>query len=555
MAALSEFDQVACAFHEGRPSFAEALDLVGADEYVVVPVMTSEGFYAKQVLPRELARNQTFGRARLVQTPPIGVHPGIAGLVARRVRRLQEGRPQGERDFSLVLVGHGTERDANSRQATEALAASLRGQDLCADVFSVFLDEEPRVESARNRVTQSWVVVIPFLISAGAHAIRDVPRRLGMTVPDHAIPPFEAVLDGRSWVCEGPLGLDSELVELIADSARKGSVSLKGSHAILPMNDSLPRGRATMGRLGTRSSAMALWQARHVSRRLSALGAPVEIVLFETSGDRDLEAPIADLPSDSPFTDDIDLALLDGRIELAVHSLKDLPVRLPEGLEVAAVLPRSDARECLVSFDRRPLSAMAAGGRIGTSSPRRKAQLLALRPDLHPVPIRGAVDKRIEQVLDGRFDAAVLAAAGLERLEKLDFASEYFALEEFVPAPGQGALAVVVRTDDRRMREIVARLDHTPTRRAVRAELEVLRPYERATDWIVAAYARVEKGDVVLHARFLSPDGRIVFDAFETHREPDPAAAAALDSFYRFRARGPEVRPDPADQHEPAQVP
>lgn len=297
-------------------------------------------------------------------------------------------------------------------------------------------------------------------------------------------------------------------------------------------------------RLGTRSSALALWQAEHVAERLrragAAEGVAVELVEISTLGDRDLARPIAELGSAAPFADDVERALAAGFIDLAVHSLKDLeaprlevppsPPASAPALVIAAVLERADPGETLVSRLDRPLAELPAGAHVGTSSPRRAAQVLALRPDLAIAPIRGPVDDRVRQVRRGDFEAAVLAAAGLARLGRLDEACERFALDRFLPAPAQGALAVQVRSDDPRVARRVQPLDHRPTRRAVTAELELLERVGETGGLVLAAVAEAvpeTTGAIRLRARLLEPGGRVVAAADLTGEDPRALARAA----------------------------
>lgn len=254
----------------------------------------------------------------------------------------------------------------------------------------------------------------------------------------------------------------------------------------------------------------------------------VEIVQIGTSGDRDLSRPIASLPSDSPFTDDIEAALMLGDIDLAVHSLKDLPVQPAAGLTIAAVLERGDPAETLVSRDNLTLEQLPAGACVGTSSPRRAAQILRLRPDLRPTTIRGPVEDRVRQVREGKFDAAILAAAGLERLGLLHEAAQRFDVSDFVPAPGQATLAVQTREDDAAATAHVDSLEHVATRRANMAELEFLRPYEHEDAFAVAAHAIVGS-TVRLHACVLSLDGRVLFE--QTREGDDPMIVARAMSY------------------------
>ncbi len=279
-------------------------------------------------------------------------------------------------------------------------------------------------------------------------------------------------------------------------------------------------------RLGARPSALALWQADCVAGRLRREGVGVEVVGITTSGDRDLTRPIDDLPSDAPFTDDIEAALRSGTIDLAVHSLKDMPLDGATDLATAAILDRADPRESLVSRYDQTLADLPPGGRIGTSGLRRVAQILRLRPDLEPVPIRGAVEERVRQVRDGRFEATVLAVAGLARLGLEGEIAETFPLETFVPAPGQGALAVQVRAGDGHALRAAATIDDPGLRRATAAERWLQRLFEPSTERSLAAHA-VARDEIDLFARLVGADGRSARDVRVRGDRPERVADEA----------------------------
>jgi len=535
--AMNLCDKVVCGFHQGTPTFSEVLDRLDADDVVVVPVMTSDGYYSDTVLPRELRNNRRFAEVTIRQTPPLGTHPRLIDVAVRRIHRALHDFDLDAAATAVAVVGHGTPKHPRSRDATLSLAAALENASVCAEVVSAFLDDEPCVEDTAARVTSPNVVVLPFLIAGGPHATDDIPRRIGLRIPASATPPFVDRRDRGTWICEAAIGTDPAIVDIIVDLVRpylapsqrnmKGLAScpaLRGPHEGFERRDK----SNSLLRLGTRASPLALWQADHVSHLLKAMGAEVRMVPLSTSGDRRLDVAIAELSSDSPFTDDIDEALLSERIDLAVHSLKDLPIDLADGLVVAAVLARGDATESLVSRDGLTLDRLPPGSLIGTSSPRRRAQLLALRPDLRPVPLRGPVDDRIRQVQRGDFAAAVLATAGLERLGRLDVITERFSIERFMPAPAQGAMAVTVRENDLRTQGLVKHLDDLRTRHAARAELQLLRPYEPSRDWALAAYATVTERNVLLRGRLLSLEGTRVHDLVVTAAGPDEAARLGL---------------------------
>ena len=230
-------------------------------------------------------------------------------------------------------------------------------------------------------------------------------------------------------------------------------------------------------RIGTRGSRLALAQAAIAAEALAPFLGPLEIVPMSTRGDviSERRARGGWVESDGQFTQDLDRALLAGEIDLVVHSYKDLPTAQVAGLVVAAVLPRADARDCLMSREGWALADLPFGARIGTSSPRRAAQLAAVRPDLVAMPIRGNVDTRLRRLMRGEFDAVLLAAAGLDRLEVPVPHTARLPFDVVLPAPAQGALALQVRSDADAVRAAVAHVDHTPTRVAVEAERMLLR--------------------------------------------------------------------------------
>ena len=243
------------------------------------------------------------------------------------------------------------------------------------------------------------------------------------------------------------------------------------------MNESL--------RLATRGSDLALAQTREVARRLREAHPGIEVreVIIRTTGDRESEADLSQAVETGLFTKELEAALLDGRADAAVHSLKDLPTVLPDGLVLAAVLPRADRSDVLVSNKAGGLEALPPGARVGTGSPRRRAMLLAERSDLAAIPIRGNVPTRLAKLANGDCDATILAAAGLARLGyptsgPLEIEGKTLhvsKLEDFLPAPGQGAIAIEARSDDAAVCQALSALNDAATDCAVRAEREVLR--------------------------------------------------------------------------------
>jgi hydroxymethylbilane synthase len=227
-------------------------------------------------------------------------------------------------------------------------------------------------------------------------------------------------------------------------------------------------------RIGSRGSQLALWQANHIAALLRAKGHTVEIEIIKTTGDRLQEVTFAQVGSKGMFTKEIEEALAEGRVDLAVHSLKDLPTELPAPFMLGATPPRVDPRDVLVSVKHRSLRALPHGAVVGTSSQRRRAQLLALRPDIKAVEFRGNVDTRLRKLAEGQVDAIMLAAAGLDRLEKTEWVRQRLEPKDFCPAAGQGSLGIEIRKDDARTIAAIAFLDDPATRYAVTAERAAL---------------------------------------------------------------------------------
>jgi hydroxymethylbilane synthase len=227
-------------------------------------------------------------------------------------------------------------------------------------------------------------------------------------------------------------------------------------------------------RIGSRGSQLALWQAHHVAELLRGQGHDVEIEVIKTTGDRMQEVAFAQVGSKGMFTLEIEEALADGRIDLAVHSLKDLPTELPAQFVLGATPKRVDPRDVFVSRDYASLQDLPEGARVGTSSLRRRSLLRHLRPDVEFVEFRGNVDTRLRKLDEGQAEAIILAAAGLDRLEKTEWIRERLEPEVICPAAGQGALGIEIRAGDARMTEVVAFLDDPATRFAVTAERAAL---------------------------------------------------------------------------------
>ena len=266
-------------------------------------------------------------------------------------------------------------------------------------------------------------------------------------------------------------------------------------------------------RIGSRGSPLALWQADHVGDWLERTrGVSTEIIRIRTTGDRLPQSNFNAMGLKGVFIKELEDALLDGRVDLAVHSMKDVPTAVPPGLAFPAIPPREDVRDCLISREGHALAQLPAGARIGTSSVRRQAQLRRLRPDVLPVEVRGNVDTRIRKLDEGEFDAIVLARAGIERLGLLARITETFEPGVMLPAVGQGALGVEAREDDAEVMQIVAGIDDPETRGDVEAERALLAELEGGCQVPLGAWARMDAaapgGQIVLDACVCSADGK-----------------------------------------------
>jgi hydroxymethylbilane synthase len=265
-------------------------------------------------------------------------------------------------------------------------------------------------------------------------------------------------------------------------------------------------------RIGTRGSALALWQAGWVKARLEALHPPItigaEIAVIKTTGDKILDVPLARVGGKGLFLKEIEEALLAGSIDLAVHSLKDVPAEIPEGLLLAAIPPREDPRDAWVSRTASSLNALPMGAVVGTSSLRRQAQILHLRPDLTVLPLRGNVETRLRKLDEGVCDAVILAAAGLHRLGWRERITAYCPSAEILPAIGQGALGVEARKDDFETLALLSPLDDPETARCVLAERAFLRRLGGGCQVPIAGHAALREGRLTLEGLVASPDGR-----------------------------------------------
>jgi hydroxymethylbilane synthase len=284
-------------------------------------------------------------------------------------------------------------------------------------------------------------------------------------------------------------------------------------------------------RIGSRGSQLALWQANHISGLLRAQGQEVEIEIIHTTGDKITDVALAKVGTKGMFTKEIEEALAGRQVDLAVHSLKDLPTELPAGFEIAAITERQDPRDAFCSLKYNSIEALPQGARVGTSSLRRQAQLKAIRPELDIHPMRGNVDTRLRKLEQGEYDAIVLASAGLKRLGKMELVQEIIPAEIMCPAAGQGALGIEIREGDVKTRELLTFLNDSNARAATTCERALLNSLGGGCQVPIGAFAERRDGKLHLEAIVADPDGSKVLR--DTRDGDDPVklgndAGAAL---------------------------
>lgn len=294
------------------------------------------------------------------------------------------------------------------------------------------------------------------------------------------------------------------------------------------MASTIPLRRLT---IATRESALAMWQARHIRDRLAALHpqCAVELLGLTTQGDRILDQPLADIGGKGLFIKELEVAMAEGRADLAVHSLKDVPMEMPEGFTLAAITAREDPRDAFVSNHFLDLSQLPGGARVGTSSLRREAQLRERDPLLEIIPLRGNVNTRLRKLDEGQYAGIVLAAAGLKRLGLGERIRHVFDTADMLPAAGQGALGIEIRSDRADLLAALAPLAHRDTTLATAAERAVSRALGGSCSMPLAAHAQVEDGVLHLRAAWGEPEGDApLLRADAAEAVADEAAAAAL---------------------------
>ena len=265
-------------------------------------------------------------------------------------------------------------------------------------------------------------------------------------------------------------------------------------------------------RIGSRGSQLALWQANHISALLRARGHEVEIEIIHTTGDKITDVPLAQVGTKGGlgkgiFTKEIEEALAAGRVDLAVHSLKDLPTELPPGFEIAAITKREDPRDAFCSRFYSKVEDLPQGARVGTSSLRRQAQLKAIRPDLEIYPLRGNVDTRLRKLEQGEYDAIILASAGLKRFGKTELVKQIVPAEKMCPAAGQGALAIEIREGDSATRNLLEFLNDPAARATTTCERALLNSLGGGCQVPIGAFAEMRPGKLHLEAIVAEPDG------------------------------------------------
>jgi hydroxymethylbilane synthase len=297
-------------------------------------------------------------------------------------------------------------------------------------------------------------------------------------------------------------------------------------------------------RIGSRGSRLAIIQAQEVKKRLvdraGVDASLVEIMTFVTTGDRIKDRNLTEIGGKGLFTKEIEDALSNGSIELAVHSMKDLPAVIPDGLAIAAVLPREDARDALVSFKASSIAGLPEAALIGSSSVRRTAQIKRRREDLRFAAFRGNVDTRLKKLKEGQVDATLLACAGLNRLGLNSEIVAAIDVEEMLPALGQGAIGVEIRTDNQSLVDLIMGLDDAHTAVAIACERAFLKELDGSCKTPIAGFARIEKGRLFFRGETLTPDGSEVFTA-EREGSPQDAEAMGKDAGIEVKRKSRHV--------------
>jgi len=286
-------------------------------------------------------------------------------------------------------------------------------------------------------------------------------------------------------------------------------------------------------RIGSRGSQLALWQANHISALLGAQGHEVELEIIKTTGDKILDVALAKVGTKGMFTKEIEEALAEARVDLAVHSLKDLPTELSAGFEIAAISKRENSQDVFCSVQHKSIDELPRGARVGTSSLRRQAQLKALRPDLDIHPLRGNVDTRLRKLAEGEYEAIILAAAGLNRLGKTDLMKQLIPKEIMCPAAGQGALGIEIRAGDAATRQHLTFLDDPDARAATTCERALLNKLGGGCQVPIGAAAEVRNGRLHLDAIVANPDGSKILRESRDGNDPEKLGSEVGETLLR----------------------
>jgi hydroxymethylbilane synthase len=295
-------------------------------------------------------------------------------------------------------------------------------------------------------------------------------------------------------------------------------------------------------RVGTRGSALALWQAEWVKAELEKRypGMAVSLTKIKTTGDKILDVPLAQVGGKGLFVKEIEEAMLSNEIDIAVHSMKDVPTFFPDGLHLGAITKREDPRDALLTRNKIAFKDLPKGANVGTSSLRRQAQLMSVRPDFVIHQLRGNVDTRLRKLKEGQFDAIILAAAGVKRLGLAENVSEYIDVEISLPAIGQGALGIECRVDDRELNDLIAFFNHADSRTCVTGERALLRRLEGGCQVPIACYGQMKDGKLHLTGLVGSVDGkRIVKDVIEG--APEAAEKLGVTLAEKLLSQGADV--------------
>src|SRR5882672_6888669 len=438
----------------------------------------------------------------LRRTRPLASHPGSCNVCAFQSRALRDGS------------GSPPQRRSRRLQSLQPLRLQHRRPDRNRRAKS----QRPRKRNPSRRTNRRRARrQIPLLASqrrtsrSGRRPPFPYPRRASRFHP-RAPREHETSRPQRPRAYGS---LDGRASRKIISRARRAPARRKGIAPQNPKRRSSPRplplqkGQVVRHlRIGTRGSLLAKWQAEFVRKRLfAAAGVEAEIVIIKTSGDKFANAPLTQIGGKGIFVKELEDALMDESIDVAVHSVKDIPTEIPPRLQFPAVFRREDVRDCLISASGSTLATLRQGARIGTGSLRRQSQLRHIRPDLDVRDLRGNVDTRLRKAQSGEYDAILLAKAGLDRLGWSDRITETFAPDIFLPAVGQGAIAAECRLSDNAAAEVLGTLDDAESRAAIIAERALLSALQGGCQVPLGAWARTERGEFLLEACVCSVDG------------------------------------------------